>query len=60
MTLVGKPDGNRTLVRHRRGGEDNIKINLRKWDGGMDWIDLAQDMDRCLAVLNAVMKIWVS
>ena len=22
--------------------EDNIK----KWDGGMDWIDLAEDMDR--------------
>jgi len=23
-----------------------LKWNFRKWDGGMDWIDLAQDLDR--------------
>ena len=28
--------------------------------GGMDWIDLAQDRDRCRAVLNAVMNPRVS
>jgi len=27
--------------------------------GGMDWIDLAQDRDRWLALVNAVMNIWV-
>jgi len=29
---------------------------FRKWDGGMDWIDLAQDRDRWLAVVNALME----
>jgi hypothetical protein len=32
---------------------------FRKWDGGMDWIDLAQDRDRWQALINAVMNIWV-
>ena len=27
--------------------------------GGMDWIDLAQDRDRCQALVNAVMNLWV-
>jgi len=26
-------------------------------DGGMDWIDLAQDRDRWLAVENAIMNL---
>jgi hypothetical protein len=41
-TLVGKPEGQRPLVRSRRKGADNIKIDLRqtRWDG-MDWIYLA-------------------
>jgi hypothetical protein len=25
--------------------------------GGMDWIDLAQDVDRWLALVNAVIKL---
>jgi hypothetical protein len=24
----------------------------------MDWIDMAQDRDRCWAVVNAVMNFW--
>jgi hypothetical protein len=32
---------------------------LRKWVGGMDWIDLAQDRGRWRAVVNAVMKLRV-
>jgi hypothetical protein len=27
--------------------------------GGVEWIGLAQDKDRCWALVNAVMKIWV-
>jgi len=33
---------------------------FRKWDGGMDWIALAEDRDRCRALVNAVMNLRVS
>ena len=36
-----------------------LKWILRKWDGGMDWIDLAQDRDRWRALANAVMNLGV-
>jgi hypothetical protein len=44
--LVGIPEGKRPLGRTRHRWVDNIKMDLREigWDG-MDWIDLAQDMD---------------
>jgi len=32
---------------------------LRKWDVGVDWIDLAQDRDRLKTLVNAVMKLRV-
>jgi hypothetical protein len=39
---------------------DNIKMNLTviEWDG-MDWIDLAQDMDQWRALVNTVMNLQV-
>jgi len=37
-----------------------LKLIFRKWDAGMDWIDLAQDRDRWRVLVNAVMNIWVS
>ena len=55
-----KPEGKRPLGRPRRRWEDNIKINLHEVGcGGMDWIELAQDMDRRRAVVNAVMNLRV-
>ena len=45
--LVGRPEGERPLGRHRRGWEDNIKTDIPEVEwGGMDWIDLAQNSDR--------------
>jgi hypothetical protein len=40
--------------------EDNTKMDIQEmgWSG-MDWIDLAQDMDRWRAVVNAVMNLRV-
>jgi hypothetical protein len=58
--LVGRPHGKRELGRPRHRWEDNIKWIFRKWVGGMDWIDLAQDRERWRAVVNAVMNLWVS
>jgi hypothetical protein len=56
--LVGKPEGKRPLGRPRRRWKDRIRMDLRDigW-GGVDWIRLAQDMDRWRAVVNAVMKL---
>jgi hypothetical protein len=42
--LVGKPEGERPLGRHRRRWEDNIRMDLQEVGcEGMDWIGLAQD-----------------
>ena len=60
MVLVGKPEGKRPFGRPRRRWEDNIKTDLQEVAcEGMDWIDLAQDKDRCRAVVNAVMNLRV-
>jgi len=44
----------------RRRWEDNIKMDLQEVGyGGMDWIDLAQDKNRWLALVNVVMSLRV-
>jgi hypothetical protein len=41
-------------------GGDNIKMGLQEVGcGGMDWIEQAQDRDRCRALVNAVVKFQV-
>jgi hypothetical protein len=39
---------------------ENVKMDLREtsW-GGMDWIDMAQDMDQWRAIVNTVMNLRV-
>ena len=58
--LVGKSAGRRPLGRPRRRWKDSIKMDVREvgW-GDIDWIDLAQDMDRRRALVNAVMNLRV-
>jgi hypothetical protein len=58
--LMGKPEVKRPLGRPRRRWEDGIRMDLREigW-GSVDWIQLAQDMDRWRAVVNAVMNLRV-
>jgi hypothetical protein len=36
------------------GVDGNIRLRwiFRKWDGGIDWIDLAQDRDKWQALVN--------
>jgi hypothetical protein len=60
-TLVGKPEGKRSLGRPRRRWVDNIRMDLReiRWDG-VDWIDMAQDRDQYKALLNTIMNLRVS
>ena len=57
--LVGKPEGKRPHGRLRRRWKDNIKMDLREVGWGMNWIDLAQDRDRCRALVNVVMNLPV-
>jgi hypothetical protein len=50
---VLKPYRKKPLGRHRRKWEDNIKIDLREVGCGvMDWIELAQDRDRCVGTYH--------
>jgi len=59
--LVGKLEEKRPLGRPRHRWEDNIKMDLQEVEcGGMGGIDLAQDRDRWLTLVNAVMNLWVT
>jgi len=54
--LVDRPERKRPLgrPRHRWG-----QIDFKNWNGGMVWIDVAQDTDRWWALVHAVMNLRV-
>jgi hypothetical protein len=54
---VGKPEGKRPLGRPRRRWEDGIRVDLREIGRGVEWIQVAQDRDRWLALVNTVMNL---
>ena len=55
--LVGKLEGKGPLERPRRKWVCNIKVDLQELGcGGVDWIELAQDMYRWSAVVSALMN----
>jgi hypothetical protein len=55
--LVGKTEGKRLMGSPRRRWEDNIKSDLYEVGcKSMDWIELAQDSERCWALVNVVMN----
>jgi hypothetical protein len=58
--LMGKPEGRRLLGKPRRRWEDNISMDLREVGCGcVDWMELAQNRDRCFVLVSAVMILRV-
>jgi len=59
-TLVGKPEGKRSLGRPRRRWEDHVRMDLRKirWKG-VDWIHMDQGSDQRPALVNTVINFLV-
>jgi hypothetical protein len=59
-TLVGKPEGKRSLGRFRRRLEDNIKMDLTEigWEA-VDWIHMAQGRGSWRAFVNTVMNLRI-
>jgi hypothetical protein len=60
MLLVGKPEEKRPLGRRRHRWLDNIMMGLVKVEwGDVDWIGLAQDRDRWIALVNSVLNLRI-
>ena len=58
--LLVKPEGKIPFGKRRRRRKDNIKLDLQEVGcASMDWIELAQDRDKCQAFMNVVMNLWV-
>jgi len=58
--LVGRLRGKRSLGKPRHRWEDDIKMDLQEVGcGGMDCIELTQDMERWRALVSAVMNLRV-
>jgi hypothetical protein len=56
--LMGKPERNRPLGRHRPSWVDNIRMDFQEVGCEyMDWIGLAQDRERWRTLVSAVMNL---
>jgi hypothetical protein len=58
LVIGGKARGKDTTRRPRRRWVDNIRMDLGEvgW-GAVDWIGLAQDRNRCRALVNVTMNL---
>jgi len=54
---MGRSEGWRPLGRPRHRWEGNIETDFQEEDGGMEWIDLAQDRDTWWTLVNAVLNL---
>jgi hypothetical protein len=59
-SLIGKPEGKSPLGRPRCRWVDNIRLDLVQVGcSDVDWIGLAQDRDRWIALVNSVLNLRV-
>jgi hypothetical protein len=56
----GEPDAKNHLEDPGVDGRIILRWIFSKWDGAMDWIDLAKDRDRWRALVSEVMNLRVS
>jgi hypothetical protein len=58
---VGLPVGERQLGRTSPRRRNSIKINPKeiRW-GDVNWLDLAEDRDKCWAIVNTAINFRVS
>jgi hypothetical protein len=55
-----KPEGKRPLEKPTRRWEGIVRMDLQQGGcRGTDWIELAQDSDRCRALMSAVMNLRI-
>jgi hypothetical protein len=57
---VRKPERKRQLGSPGVEGKILLKLVFKKWDDGMDSIDLAKDRDRWLTIVYAVINLRVA
>jgi hypothetical protein len=57
---VVKPEGKRSIGRHRCSWKNNVKMDLTEIGlSGMGWINPVRDRDQWKSVVNTVMNFWV-
>jgi hypothetical protein len=59
-SLVGKPEGQRPLRRPRHRWVNNIRMDVGDVGcGDVEWIALAQDRNRWIALVNSALNLRV-